>query len=374
MKPAKPYPDFPLFAHASGVWAKKIRSKTHYFGPWDDPSAALRRYLAEQDTLYAYGRCRHPKVANVTIQQLIDRFLEAKGRLLNSNELAPRSLMDYRHACTRIAEQFGAVRQIGTLEPEEFERFRAKLANGWGPVTLGAALQKIRTVFKYAFDAGLIERPVRFGVCFKSPSKRVLRLNKKNGENRMFEAEEVRRMLETAGVQLRAMILLGVNCGFGNADCATLPIEALDLDGGWINYHRPKTGIDRRCPLWPETVAALRKWLARRPRSRNPEIARLVFVTRNKTSWSKGTTDNPVAKAFAKVLGKVELVRKGRGFYALRHTFETIAGEALDQIAVDAIMGHVREDMATVYRERINDERLRYVAERVRTWLFVTAA
>jgi integrase len=70
------------------------------------------------------------------------------------------------------------------------------------------------------------------------------------------------------------------------------------------------------------------------------------------------------------VLKALGLHRAGLGFYCLRHTFETIGGDTGDQVAVDAIMGHVREDMASMYRERVNDERLRRVMEHVRTWLF----
>jgi integrase len=59
-----------------------------------------------------------------------------------------------------------------------------------------------------------------------------------------------------------------------------------------------------------------------------------------------------------------------RNFYALRHTFETVAGASRDQVAVNAIMGHVDSSMSGVYRERIDDERLRAVADYVRKWLF----
>ena len=44
-KPEKPYEGFPLFPHATGRWAKKIRGSFHYFGPPDDPDGALAKYL-----------------------------------------------------------------------------------------------------------------------------------------------------------------------------------------------------------------------------------------------------------------------------------------------------------------------------------------
>ncbi len=62
--------------------------------------------------------------------------------------------------------------------------------------------------------------------------------------------------------------------------------------------------------------------------------------------------------------------RRGLGFYTLRHVFRTVADESKDQVAVDAIMGHSRGDMASVYRERISDERLKAVTDYVHAWLF----
>jgi hypothetical protein len=42
--PAKPTPDFPLFPHGNGQWAKKFKGKLEYFGPWADPEAALATF------------------------------------------------------------------------------------------------------------------------------------------------------------------------------------------------------------------------------------------------------------------------------------------------------------------------------------------
>jgi hypothetical protein len=44
-KAEKPYPDFPLFLHQTGQWAKKVRGKLHYFGT----DAALAKYMAYID-------------------------------------------------------------------------------------------------------------------------------------------------------------------------------------------------------------------------------------------------------------------------------------------------------------------------------------
>jgi hypothetical protein len=84
----------------------------------------------------------------------------------------------------------------------------------------------------------------------------------------------------------------------------------------------------------------------------------------------KTTPSDSLGKEFAKILDTLNLKRPRLSFYGLRHGFETIGGGSKDQIAVDAIMGHVPQGMSALYRERIEDERLVAVAEHVRRWLF----
>ena len=95
-----------------------------------------------------------------------------------------------------------------------------------------------------------------------------------------FDADELRRILKAAPQPLRAMLLLDINCGMGNTDCAELPNSAIDLDGGWIDYPRPKTGVERRCPLWPETARALREALPDRPAAKKTRLCRRALQNR----------------------------------------------------------------------------------------------
>ncbi len=138
-------------------------------------------------------------------------------------------------------------------------------------------IQQIRMVFKYAYDASLVDQPIRYGPTFKRPSKRVLRLHRNGNGPKMFEPDEIHKLLTAAPIQLRAMTLLGVNCGFGNSDCGSLPLTALNLKGGWVDFPRPKTGIQRRCPLWAESVQAIQSVLAERKEPRKEEDKDIVI-------------------------------------------------------------------------------------------------
>ena len=70
------------------------------------------------------------------------------------------------------------------------------------------------------------------------------------------------------------------------------------------------------------------------------------------------------------MIDKAGFGRPGASFYTLRHVYRTIADETGDQPAVDLTMGHARTDMASIYRQRIGDDRLERVADHVRQWLF----
>ncbi len=99
-----------------------------------------------------------------------------------------------------------------------------------------------------------------------------------------------------------------------------------------------------------------------------------MFLTKNGTPllnvWKDGNRTDQITVRFRRLLKALDLYRKGKGFYWLRHTFQTIGDEARDAIATSAIMGHADSSMAGQYRETISDERLRRVTDHVHDWLF----
>jgi integrase len=238
-----PYQEYPLFPHATGRWAKKIRGKLHFFGKWDGADGtkwkeALEDYKSKVDDLMA-GRVPRTAPAGLTVYELVNRFLTSKRYLVDTNEVSPRMWADYKVVCERVAKVFGTRRVVSDLAADDFEQLRKDFAKTHGPVSLCNDISRTRTLFKWAFDSGLIDRPVRFGPTFKKPAASVLRRERQKKGPRMFEAPELRRLIVAAGVPLKAMILLGINAGMGNNDVGMLPLSALDLQRGWIDYPRP---------------------------------------------------------------------------------------------------------------------------------------
>ena len=372
-KGKKPYADFPLRLHATGQWCKKIRQKLHYFGT--DADTALRKYLEQRDDLQA-GRTPRVQGDGLTIRDLCNRFLTQKKSLVDSDELSPRTFGDYYASSERLCETFGKSRLVTDLAADDFERLRATFARTRGMVGIGNAVRNVRIVFKYGYDAGLIDRPVRFGPGFKTPSKSKMRKERQSKPERMFDVAELRSLIDTAEQPLKAMILLAANCGFGQSDLANMPKTAINLEAGWVDYPRPKTAILRRCPLWPATVAAVRTAMAKRPAAKDADDDGMVFLTKYGQRWVRIGPKSPIDSVglqFGKLVKELHLEREGRSFYALRHTFATVAGESRDQVAVNYIMGHSggsADDMPGRYRERISDDRLQAVVEHVRCWLF----
>jgi site-specific recombinase XerD len=383
----KPYKSFPLTPHRSGQFCKKIRGKIHYFGTIADPEAALRRYHEHAKGLHAGEIDRVDRSGELTIAELANQFLAAKERKRANGDIEAATFVEYHRDCELLVQHFGRQRTVPSMTRRDLAGFRQFLGKGVNATTLNNRIGNARSIFKFAYDHELIDRPVRFGEDFKRPEKRLLRRARAEAGRMHFHAEEVRSLLEQSPAVLRAMVLLGINCGLGNTDVGNLPASCVDLERGWIDYARVKTGVQRRCPLWPETVAAIRlatQEIARHRRPREASAKGLLFVTRmghpyTREEFHSSRNGKPhvvlhdaVADAMQKAMRRAGISLRGLGFYGLRRSFETIGAETGNQVAVDHIMGHVpaTSDMGAVYRQHVAERALRQVTDHVRTWLF----
>ncbi|MSR55805.1 MAG: hypothetical protein EXS09_21390 [Gemmataceae bacterium] len=366
---------FPLFLHGSGQWAKKIRGRTRYFGK--DKDAALEEYVRVREDLEA-GRAARPKAdAGLTVADLCNSFLTSKRQRVDAGELSSEMWSVYHKACEGIVDLFGRDRSVMDLRPSDFGKLRNRFTKRLGPFAVAKSIQVVKTVFIYAFKSELIQVPIRYGDQFDKPPRRVMRLERSKRGEKLIEPADAWKLIDAALPQLRAMILLGLNCGYGQSDCSNLQRDALTVKPGWLNAPRQKTGVGRRCPLWPETIAAIDAVNADRPEPKDEADAGCVFVTYKGYRWVKfrdrgldmaGTRNDSAGQEFTKLARRCEVKLTG-GMYILRHTFRTVADAVNDRVAVDCIMGHADDSMGATYREKVADERLERVSNHVREWL-----
>lgn len=359
---------------ATGQYCKRYKGHVYYFGNKLDE--ALKRFAEEWPDIIA-GRQRRQR-DSITVADLVDHFLTIKRQAVDEQELSARTWSEYHRCCEFIATAFGNSQYVSDLRPEDFRKLRTLLATHFSANSLTKYITFTRSVFAWGFESDLLTVPVRYGNFFDKPAKRVLRMERAQKQAKLISAADIHKLLAAAEPQLRAMILLGINCAYGPTDCATLQRETLEVKPGWINFPRPKTGIARRCPLWPETIAALELVSEVRPSHKYEADSDNVFITKYGHRWvrfvdrgneKRGSVQNSIAPEFRKLCKKAGVKSPG-GPYCLRHVFRTIADNTKDQVAIGIIMGHHDESQANYYREKVDDARLEAVTKYVRDWLF----
>ena len=261
-KVKKPYPEFPLFAHQSGVWAKKIKQKMWYFGPLDNPTAALEKY---NEWIHEIQAGRDPRrtraqVASgeLSVYDMCNLFLARQQARVKSGEVSSRHFSDCFKSCKLITDHFGKFQSASTLRVADFQSFRATFPETWGPTKTTNEISRIRSCFKWAADSELIPSLPNFGPDFRKSTATVGRRDQQQrqavrGGRLDFRADELRTLLKASTGWLHACILLGINGGMGNADCGRLSTTFLDLESGWYDLPRHRQGfpVDSSCGLKP---------------------------------------------------------------------------------------------------------------------------
>ena len=376
--------NFPLTAHPTGRWCKKIQGKIVYFGEiraWEDALKEYHRVLPEvKKGRVPATRATARAKGQLTLADLCNRYLEYQNGQVAAGELTQRSWDEYCRVCEIAVGTLGRKFPVVNLTTDEYLKIRDRLSRGktkqLSATTWANLLQRMRAVFNFGLRNGLLPEANRPGDGLKRPKARTIRkqrLDKQVKKGKLlYSPQEISTLCEHATPQVKAMLLLGLNAALGNTDLGRMRFPHLDLDGLWLTFPREKTGMPREAALWPQTVEAIRDYLSRRIVPKDDALRDRVFITRYGGTWlrDKGPS-TALSHEFSKLAKKAGVV--DRGFYSLRRTFQTTAENLTgDIVAIKVVMGHVpsANDMSAVYRQEVSRDRLRRVADAVGKWLF----
>jgi len=343
---------FPLTLHPTRQYCKKISGKIYYFG--SDKKQALERYLGLATYLHG-GRNLIQKASNgnMTLKELCDLYLQYQYSKVRANDLTARHHNDQINSLNKLMAFVGPGRKIKSVSTLDLQNYKRRLQKHYGSVCrLNLHISIMKALFHWARKNDVLENIPNIDAISRG---KII-----HKERFTFNSEQIAKLLSVADVKMRAMIWLGLNCGFGCTDCAELKWSDLDRVNGRVKLARGKTGVSRDLPLWPETTQSLGKI---------PKSGKLVFYTSgdkplirttyhiNKDGSSKYSNINLVTSRFCKLMKKAGIrTPKGTGFYTLRRTAATIAARSGDPFAVQRLLGHADLKMATRYVQDVSKQ------------------
>lgn len=362
-------------------WYKTIRLKKRYIArpmPLADAVKILPAKIADIEGR-TEERIARVSTGSTTIIELVEMFLAHLWQRHMTGvprKLSRRTYDDYMDTLSRFVETVGPKTIAIAAEPSWFTRFSRTIAKK-ASSSRRRDIIYLTSFFNWAgpgrHSQNFYRTPVNFGPDLVKPDEGKLRQEMAESST-LYESRDYFTALMAVREcpLLYAVGLMALNCAYLGSDITAIPESAVDLETGVVEFPRPKTGIQRKCVLMPETSHALRKYLQfRGPAAEGvPNLfvradGKPFSIRRQRDADQPSHHGNAVGKAWSDVTG---LPIKG-----LRTTFATLADGHSDQRAVDLIMGHAEKSVrAKHYVKSFEPERLAAVVSYV--WLqFVSA-
>ena len=205
---------FPLTLHPTGQYCKKINGKLYYFG--SDKNHALEKYLSQAS--YLHGNKEHTQKkpdGEMMLKELCDLYLQYQHLKVQANALTARHHNEQIASLNKFMSFLGQSRKIDEISTLDLQSYRRKLQKAYSTAhRMNLHISIMKAMFHWAKKNDVLDSVPNIDAVSRGKIVYKQRL--------VFASDDIHRLLDAADVQMRAMIWLGLNCGFGCTDCAEL--------------------------------------------------------------------------------------------------------------------------------------------------------
>jgi integrase len=227
---------FPLTRHPTGQYCKKIRGKIYYFG--SDKKEALQTYHDQATFLHGYNSSLQELAnGNMTLSQLCDMYLKYQHTKLMANNLSVRHYNDQVGSLNKLKNFMGQNCKIKSISTLNLQNYKRNIQKHYGSVCrLNLNISIMKAMFHWARKNDILK---------SIPNIDAISRAKVTHQDRfIFDAAQIHKLVVFADIKMKAMIWLGLNCGFGCTDCAYLKWSDLDFADKQISIGKD-TGLCR---------------------------------------------------------------------------------------------------------------------------------
>jgi integrase/recombinase XerC len=285
-----------------------------------------RKVLARYETETTYLKLDMSHDSEVTVRELVDRYLEDQSR---ANTKQPYTLRIEKFYLDKFSETFGK-QPARTLTTEEVQAWFKK--QKYKPNTIRLYCVALRGAFKLAVDKKFLSK----NIILEIRRPRLERLPPKHVDPKLLK-----RIFKTMTEEERSPYLLLYYTGMRPSEVLRLQAKDIDLKQESIVVRKSKTKAYRILPIHPEIMNPLKRLLKKKKTS-DPVLTPISF--RN---------------GLRRALKTLKLPENSVTQYQFRHTFATEVLEKTGDIRlVQQLLGHASIQTTTIYATAL-DKRLK---------------